>query len=220
MAGLKKETIKFLQTLSENNNRDWFNAQKTLFEDAKSDFELFVFNLIAGISEFDKSIGALEPRDCIFRIYRDVRFSQNKNPYKENFGAFIAPDGRKSRFCGYYIHIQPGGSFASGGLYMAPGAVMKLVRTAMVENREEFLGIINNPKFKTTFSFEGIEMLKRTPAGFKFDDELDFYLRLKHITPSRVLEDNELTLPNFSDEVLSTFETLSPLIKFLNQTIQ
>lgn len=219
MAKLMKETLVFLENLSKNNNREWFQENKKSYELALSDFQELAFNLIAGISRFDKSIGALEPRDCIFRIYRDVRFSPNKNPYKENFGAFIAPGGRKGNLCGYYIHIQPGSSFASGGLYMAPAPVMKEVRQAMVENRSEFLSIINSPKFKSTFTWEGIEQAKRTPAGFEFDAELDFFLRLKHITPSCDFTDESLLKPNFDSVALAVFETLSPLNKFINNAI-
>jgi len=220
MPGLKKETVDFLVNLSKNNNREWFQANRNSYELANADFQQFIFTLIAGISRFDKSIGALEPRDCTFRIYRDVRFSANKNPYKENFGAFIAPGGRKSNSCGYYIHIQPGSSFASGGLYMAPTPVMKEVRMAMVDNRTEFLSIINNPKFKSTFTWEGVEQAKRTPAGFEFDSELDHFLRLKHITPTCDFTDQELIHPDFDRRTIEVFETLSPLIKFLNQAIQ
>jgi uncharacterized protein (TIGR02453 family) len=220
MPGLKKETFDFLVNLSKNNNREWFQANRNSYEQAIADFQQLIFSLIAGISHFDKSIGALEPRDCIFRIYRDVRFSANKNPYKENFGALIAPGGRKGNGCGYYIHIQPGGSFASGGLYMSPAPVMKALRLAMVDNRGEFLSIVNNPKFKSTFTWEGVEQLKRTPAGFQFDSELDLFLRLKHITPSWNFADEELVHPGFDLRAIEVFETLSPLIKFLNQAIE
>ncbi|HDP75271.1 MAG TPA: DUF2461 domain-containing protein [Bacteroidales bacterium] len=220
MPGLQKETFDFLVNLSKNNNREWFQVNRSSYEQAIADFQQFIFSLIAGISHFDKSIGALEPRDCIFRIYRDVRFSANKNPYKENFGAFIAPGGRKSNSCGYYIHIQPGGSFASGGLYMAPALVMKAVRLAMVDNRSEFLSIISNHKFKSTFTWEGVDHLKRIPTGFQSDSELDLFLRLKHITPSCDFPDDKLVHPEFDLKVVEVFETLSPLIKFLNQAIQ
>lgn len=220
MPGLRNNTVEFLVNLSKNNNREWFQANRNSYELANADFQQLVFTLIAGISHFDKSIGALDPRDCIFRIYRDVRFSANKNPYKENFGAFIAPGGRKSNRCGYYIHIQPGGSFASGGLYMAPTPVMKQARMAMVDNRSEFLSIINNPKFKSTFTWEGVEQVKRTPAGFQFDSELDLFLRLKHITPSYDFADEVLVQCGFHLKAIEVFETLSPLVKFLNQAIQ
>lgn len=220
MPGLRNDTVEFLVNLSKNNNREWFQANRNSYELANADFQQLVFTLIAGISHFDKSIGALEPRDCIFRIYRDVRFSVNKNPYKENFGAFIAPGGRKSKGCGYYIHIQPGGSFASGGLYMAPTPVMKQVRMAMVDNRTGFLSIINNPKFKSTFTWEGVERVKRTPTGFQFDSQLDLFLRLKHITPSCDFADEVLVQSGFDLKAIEVFETLSPLVKFLNQAIQ
>ncbi len=219
MSGLGNDTIGFLADLSNNNNREWFQENRKRYEQAQNDFQQLVFSLIVGISHFDKTIGSIEPRDCIFRIYRDVRFSPNKNPYKENFGAFIAPGGKKGNSCGYYIHIQPGSSFASGGLYMAPSAVMKEVRTAMVDNRKEFLSIVNHPTFKSTFTWEGAEQVKRTPAGFKFDMELDFFLRLKHITPSCYFNDSTLTHADFDQKAIEVFHTLNPLIEFLNHAI-
>lgn len=219
MAGIKKSTLNFLVDLSNNNNREWFQAHREWFEEAKADFESFVFNLIAGIRQFDSSIGMIEPKDCIFRIFRDVRFSANKLPYKENFGAFIAPGGRKSNLCGYYIHIQPSSSFASGGLYMAPPTIMKAVRQKMVDDRKEFLAIVESKNFKDTLTFDGVEQAKRTPAGFSFDKEIDFYLRLKHITPSLDFPDSKVIQPGFETQVLRTFEIMSPLIKFLNQAI-
>lgn len=117
--------IKFLQNLEKNNNREWFKDHDKEYKKAKKEFENFVIKLIIEINKFDNSIGYVEPKDCIFRIFRDVRFGMNKDPYKNNFGAYIATNGRKSLTAGYYIHIQPDESFAGGGIYSPPSDILK-----------------------------------------------------------------------------------------------
>src|SRR3972149_5616008 len=105
---ISKNILDFLKELKENNNRDWFQQNKKKYEVAKKGFEDFVKEFIPVIMEIDKEIGYLEAKDCIFRIFRDVRFSKDKSPYKTNFGVFFVPGGRKSGFGGYYLHIEPG----------------------------------------------------------------------------------------------------------------
>ncbi|MDX9854546.1 MAG: DUF2461 domain-containing protein, partial [Tenuifilaceae bacterium] len=145
-----KTTLNFLTSLKANNNRDWFTDNKSEYLEAKSQFEAFVGKLIIGIKEFDSTIGSIEPKDCVFRIYRDVRFSHNKEPYKTNMGAYITKAGRKGSYAGYYFHTEPEGSFVSGGIYMAQPAVMKEIREDMDTYSDEFLAIVNEPKFAKT----------------------------------------------------------------------
>ena len=115
--------LEFLTLIKENNNREWFHENKALYNQAKNDFEVFVNLAINEISKFDKSIVSVDAKDCIFRIFRDVRFSKSKMPYKANFGAFIIKGGKKSPMAGYYIHVEPGNSFLAGGIYMPPADV-------------------------------------------------------------------------------------------------
>jgi uncharacterized protein (TIGR02453 family) len=117
---ISQSTIHFLADLKVNNNRDWFNANRIRYENSRSEYFAFVNQLIAGIKHFDHSIGTLEAKECTFRINRDIRFSPNKEPYKTNMGAYMARGGRKSPYAGYYFHLEPGASFVSGGIYMAP----------------------------------------------------------------------------------------------------
>src|SRR3989304_4261485 len=135
---LKKSTLTFLKKLKKNNNREWFNANKHLYDDARYDFEVFVFDLIQNISVFDESVSGLEPKDCLFRIYRDVRFSKDKAPYKQNFGAVIQIGGRKSSKSGYYIHLEPGGkNMLASGIYMPMPDKLSSVRNHVAENFKE-----------------------------------------------------------------------------------
>src|SRR5258705_181440 len=108
---IDRSTIEFLSKLSKNNNKEWFDKNRPSYESAKTNFKEFVNELIISTAKFDPSIKHLEAKDCIFRINRDVRFSKNKAPYKNNFGAILSPGGKKAFDAGYYIQIQPGASF-------------------------------------------------------------------------------------------------------------
>ena len=110
-----KAALDFIKELTENNNRDWFNAHKNRYQEALEIFRGFAGELLSGISRFDPSVGNLEPKDTIFRIYKDVRFSKDKLPYKTHFGCWMAKGGRKSNDAGYYFHLEPGKSFMAQG---------------------------------------------------------------------------------------------------------
>ncbi|MBK8806523.1 MAG: DUF2461 domain-containing protein [Bacteroidales bacterium] len=128
----------FLKQLCINNNRDWFTANKDFFEQAKLEFKDFVEKLIPQIVAFDDTVKDVKSTECIFRIYKDVRFSKDKTPYKTNMGAFITPEGRKSCNAGYYIHIEPDNSFTAGGIYMPPSDKLLKIRQSIYSNPSEF----------------------------------------------------------------------------------
>ena len=107
--------LSFLTDLKTNNNREWFEENKERYKQAHTSFLEIVKHTIEGIGKFDQDIAHLEPKKCIYRIYRDIRFSKDKTPYKIHFGAEMAPGGRRSGLAGYYIHIQPGESIVAGG---------------------------------------------------------------------------------------------------------
>ncbi len=159
--------IDYLKALQQNNNREWFQANKASYDQARVSFELFLTRVIAGITTFDTSIGVPVPKECIFRIYRDVRFSPNKLPYKNHFGAYIAQGGRKSMLPGYYIHLEPGASFAGGGMYQPDPVMLKKIRQEIYFNADEMLTIVNDAGFKKTFgALSAEDALKRPPRDF------------------------------------------------------
>src|SRR5690349_21535517 len=102
---IQKSTVEFLKQLSKNNNRDWFEANKEKYLSAKANIDGFVEDVIKAFSSFQKDLSGLKAKDCVFRIYRDVRFSKDKRPYKTNMGASINPGGKKMEIAGYYLHI-------------------------------------------------------------------------------------------------------------------
>ncbi len=215
-----KEALDFLKALKANNDREWFTANKERYIQSSDEFKSFVNQLIAGINEFDSFVGPMDPKDCIFRIYRDVRFSHDKAPFKTNLGAYIAKGGRKSPYAGYYFHLDAEASFASGGIYMAPPDVMKRIREDIDLYPEDFLAIVNDKKFKETFQFFDEEKLKRVPQGFDKESPVAEYLKFKHITPYHSLSEKNIADKNILNNTIKVFETLKPLVDFLNRSIK
>jgi uncharacterized protein (TIGR02453 family) len=148
---LTLETITFLKHLDRNNNREWLQSHQPNFEMAKEDFANFVGDLIGRIAKFDPKIGGLLPESCTFRIYRDVRFSKDKKPYKPNFGAYLSAGGRKSAAPGYYFHLQPGHSFLAAGKYHPEPSELLKIRSAIANHTDEFLKILKARKFQKCF---------------------------------------------------------------------
>ncbi|MDX9846800.1 MAG: DUF2461 domain-containing protein [Tenuifilaceae bacterium] len=220
MSFIHKKTVEFLVDLKDNNNREWFNTNRERYDFALQNFKEFTDKLILSIASFDKSIASLEAKDCIFRIYRDVRFARDKNPYKTNMGAYIARGGRKSPFAGYYFHLEPEESFVSGGIYMAPNPILKKIREDIDYYHEEFRGIVESEVFQKTFTSIGSESLKRVPAGFSSDSPVAKYLMLKHITPSRPLKSNEILDSNLIERISANYKVMLPLIAFINRSIE
>jgi uncharacterized protein (TIGR02453 family) len=162
-----KQTLEFLSDLKANNNRDWFQQNKKRYDAAKASMLSLLERLIPEIAKFDPTVAHISPKDCIFRIYRDVRFSNDKLPYKTNIGAFISKTGRKGNHPGYYIHFEPGQSFLAGGLYMPPPEILKAVRSEIMFNTDEFKSIITNPDFLKYFGqLDDFDKLSRPPKGF------------------------------------------------------
>jgi len=123
---LQPSTLTYITNLTNNNNKPWFEENRFAFNEAKEDFEKLVKNIIAKFGEIDPDIAPLEAKNCIFRQYRDVRFSKDKTPYKQHMGASFDRGGKKSGFAGYYLHIQPGNkSMAGGGIWMPEGEQLK-----------------------------------------------------------------------------------------------
>jgi len=214
-----KNIQNFLVQLSDNNSREWFNLQKDAYTQLKLDFELFINQVIAGISAFD-TLGNITAKDCVFRIYRDTRFSNNKLPYKTNFGAYIAGGGRKSTLAGYYFHLEPGKSFAGGGLYMPDTKILNAVRNEIYENEQEFTDIIHSERFKSTFDEMWGDKLQRAPKGFSPDFKHIEFLKMKSIAPIRNLSDAQIQDPKLIHLVIDTFKQLSVLNKFFNRAME
>ncbi|HRY31695.1 MAG TPA: DUF2461 domain-containing protein [Bacteroidales bacterium] len=217
-----KDILSFLSGLSANNNRDWFDSHRDLYQQCRKNFESFTEELIAGIQHFDPGIGAIKAKDCVFRIFRDTRFSNDKTPYKTNMGAFIARGGRKSPYSGYYIHLEPEGkSFAGGGLYMPPSESLKKVRQEIFYNINEFKAILQDKEFRRHFDTldKMGDELKKAPQGYPPDWPDIELLKLKHYVVGEYLKDGDLTNDKFKDKALASFKAMHPLVSFTNRAL-
>lgn len=212
--------LSFIKDLAENNNRDWFSANKPRYQESLEIFRGFAGELLAGISSFDPSIGNLEAKDTIFRIYKDVRFSKDKLPYKTQFGCWMAKGGRKSTDAGYYFHLEPGKSFMAAGVWMPPAEQLKLIRQEIQYNPESFLKLISTPHMKKHYERGGKEdRLKKGPAGFPKDFKYMDELKYKHHIWSRSYSDAAIQKKGFSASVAEDYKGLFPVVSYLNHAM-
>ena len=211
--------LSFLKKLETNNNREWFEKNKSNYLKAKEEFEEFVQDLIKGIVKFDKQINPdLKAKDCTFRIYKDVRFSKDKLPYKNNMGASINPGGKKSLIAGYYFHLQPGGCFLAGGVYMPEPEILNAIRQEIDYNAEPLLKILKSVSFKKYFT--GIDnegALKTAPKGYDKEHPLIDLLRNRHFVVSHYFTDKQLLDKNFNKEAVNVFKAMHPFLEYLRQ---
>lgn len=214
-----KEIYDFLSNLDKNNNREWFDKNRDTYKKTQQQFLQITEILINEIRAFDSTVPFQDPKKCVFRIFRDVRFSNDKRPYKSNYGTFIARDGRKGGNPGYYFHIQPGASFMGGGIYMPESDKLRAIRTAIYENTTDFLEILEDPEFKARFELFGDDKLKTAPKGFPKDFEHIELLRYKSYAPFRNISDAELFSPDIIDNMVDNFRHLALFNQFLNHAI-
>lgn len=222
MATITKNTFQFLKDLKQNNERDWFLANKSKFEIAKKEFEIFITELIGEISKFDPDIGHHSAKDCIFRIYRDVRFSKDKSPYKTHFGAHISAAAKKSDIhskAGYYIHIEPGASMLAGGAYLPQGPWIKAIRQEINYNADELKKIVNSAPFKGYFGEMEGEKLKRAPQGYQPDHPEIELLKYKSFLATHYCIDKQVLADDFPDHCARVFKALLPFDQFLNASM-
>ncbi len=221
---LQKTTLSFLKELKKNNTKEWFDTNRKKYEAAKADFAALTNAVINGLGKKDPYVASLLAKDCTFRINRDVRFSKNKDPYKTNMGMYLSRGGKKSLFSGYYFHLEPGGnSFMGGGIYMPEPDVIKKVRQEIDYNWDEFSKIIGQKKFKSVYKElqreEGM-VLSREPKGYEKDNPAIEYIKLKSWVATAPVADQLLTSDHLVKEIVAAFETLQPMIIFLNKAIE
>ena len=217
---LQSSTIQFLKLLKKNNNKEWFDQNRKLYEVAKADYLNFVSKVLNEIQTFDTTLLELQPKQCVFRLNRDVRFSKNKEPYKTNFGASFSKGAKKIQCAGYYFHLEPGANFIGGGLWMPMAPDLNKVRQEIDYCFKEFSSILKKPIFKSTYgAMDSTAKLVRPPKGFEIDNSAIEYLKLKSFVVTRPLKDSELTDKQLIKNVVKDFKTIAPLVHFLNRAI-
>ena len=221
---ISSSTLTFLKSLKKNNNKLWFDKHRENYDAAKYNFGEFVALLLQKMIEFDDDMKELVPKNCTFRINRDVRFSKNKTPYKINLSASFNRGGKKSIYAGYYFHVQPGGnSFVGGGLWRPEPADLKKLRQEIDYCFPEFKKIIASTAFKK--HYEGLEedennMLVNIPKGYDKENPAADYLRMKSFVATKNLSDGEVLSPKLANEIIQSFKALMPLVKFINRAFE
>ncbi len=211
--------LDFLSMLQAHNNREWFEQNRAAYDRAHEAFEIFVDDLIRRSRRLEDLEG-VAARDCIFRIYRDVRFSKDKAPYKTNLAAMIAAGGRKSGREGYYVHLAPHDeSLIAGGLYMPSGEQIAKFRQAIARNAEPFKKIIGAKEFKKYFGTLAPEKLKTAPLGYPRDHPEIEMLKWKQVVVSHPLADEQVLAPDLVPYSIRVFKALKPFLDYLNSIL-
>lgn len=215
---IEKSTLEFLSKLSKNNNKDWFEKNRPAYETAKNNFKEFIDDVIIASAKFDPAIKNLESKNCIFRINRDVRFSKNKAPYKNNFGASISPGGKKSFSAGYYIQVQPGQSFIAGGMWQPPAPQINAIRQEIDYNAKEFKKIISAKEFKKYFgALSDEDKLISAPKGYdKTHPEIELLKHRSYIVVHD-LKDSDVLSKDFLKHCTNVMKATHPMNLFLRK---
>ena len=218
METIKKTTLNFLSGLKKNNDRDWFKNNQGPYTDAKINFETMVQKIIDEIIVFEPIMKGLEVKNCVYRINRDIRFTNDKSPYKAHFGAFIVRGGKKNgdKFAGYYIHIEPGKSIIAGGAYMPPSPWLAAIREKIDQGSVQFNKIINQKDFIKYFGQLSGEKLKTPPRGYSSDNPNIDLLKFKSYLVVNEVSDKTVLSPEYFGHVIKVLKAMKPLNDFLN----
>lgn len=216
-----REVLEFLNNLQKNNNRLWFEAHRDEYINVNNKFRSFTQSLITGISEFDSRIKNLSVNDCTYRIYRDIRFSKDKTPYKTHMGAFVSFKGKQSGYSGYYFHIEArdsdyiGGHLLCTGIYRPEPKVIKSIREEIMLNGKNFIEAVQASK--GSFELDGSEKLKKVPAGFPSDSEYAELFKHKQYLLSQYVDDEFILSENLLEKTLKEFKKTLPFNNLLNR---
>lgn len=218
---IAQPTTDFLKNLKTNNHKSWFDEHKAEYLKAKEDFEQFIAGLIGQFSALDPAYGLLRSKDCVFRIYRDVRFSKNKTPYKTHWAAGISKGGKRVHIPGFYLHIDAEGeSFFGGGIWHPETALLAKIRQEIDYNFEEFSAIQKN--IKKTGLFEPMqdeETLTRPPKGYTEDNPAIEYLKMRNFILSAPLSPALVHQKKFSATLFKMAQTMQPFLNFIERAI-
>ena len=226
-----RRILSFLKDVAANNNRPWFQLHKDKYLACKDDFEKDIAKAIVRLSEFDDEVAHLQVKDCVFRFYRDTRFSEDKSPYKRHFGAYICSKGKKALRGGYYIHVEPGNCLLAIGSYWLPTNILTSCRNEIMGNIDVWREAVENKDFIENFgkpnegAWEqskqgfGLESLKTCPSGFPRDYEFVQYLRMKDYCCWKNVPDDFFNGDDWYDEAMKIFKSAKPMMDFMNAVI-
>lgn len=234
-----KRILDFLRQVMANNNRPWFMEHKAEYDAVRADFEHGVQQALERIVGFDDEIAYVKVKDCTYRFYRDTRFSPDKSPYKNHFGAYVNAKSKKALRGGYYLHMEPGHCLLAVGNYWLPTNILTSCRNEMMANTDEWLKCVESKAFRKYFGTPkgaaaqsmkysdswdqpqgfGLEKLKTCPAGFPKDWEHVEYLRLKDYCCWHAVGDDFFEGDAWLDEMERMFRAAKPMMDFMNSVI-
>lgn len=221
--------LNFIRQLTQNNNREWFAAHKEWYDQVRQDVDAFTREWIAALAQIEPEVATLQPKDCVYRIYRDIRFSPNKLPYKHWMGVYIAKrGGRKSPYGGYYLHLEPDHCMFAGGVWCPEPDLLKALRQDIYDNADELETIFSSPAVKPYLKdFDADDMLKTVPASFRQhnpDYPQDWphadWLKRKTFTFSYPITEAQLAKPDFLQYLITLCKAGKPINDFLNYTVE
>jgi uncharacterized protein (TIGR02453 family) len=223
--GEMRRLLDFFTDLSSNNNKPWFDAHKSEYLKVKEYFEGIVAQLLEGIGEFDPSIRGLDMKQCTYRIYRDIRFSKDKTPYKNHIGTYICPFGKCSGYSGYYFHIQPVAldtqfdtttHMLCTGIYWAPPEVIKSIREDIDGNGANFDAAVREAR---GFSLSSWSQMKRVPHPYPQDHPYAEYLKFRAWTVEKDVDESYIMSKDLVKNVVADFRTTYHFNRTLNMAI-
>ncbi len=218
---LQQSSLIFLKQLRSNNNKSWFDNHRQEYENVKENFVNLVQQILVNAVAFDTSLENLQPKNCVFRINRDVRFSADKRPYKNNLAAYFNKDGKKGQGAGYYLHLEPGKSFIGVGIWQPLPDVLAKLRQEIDYNLPGFKLLLKNAKFKKHF-INGLvteNKLSRSPKGYSDDNPAIEWIKLKSFIVTCTINDADIVKKTFSKQVAGIFGAAFPLVNFINKAL-
>lgn len=212
---MPNEYIKFIKAIKKNNHKEWMDANRDWYHKIREQLINDIERAIANISKIDGRFQKLTAKDCMFRINRDIRFSNDKRPYKENLAMYFSLLGKKSSGPGYYLHIEPGNSFFACGCWMPPADVLSKIRQEIDYNGNEFLKLLKDKTFKKYFSEIEGEKVKTTPKSYDKDNPMIEYLKLKSYIVTYPFSDKEINDESFKQKMLLLIKASQSFHNFL-----
>lgn len=220
--GFPKQALEFFKKLKRNNNRPWFEKHKHEYEEfAKAPMQSLLATVQSEFAEFAPEFD-MNPQRAIFRIYRDIRFSKDKTPFKTHIAAHAVLRGMPKGFLGsgYYFHVDPDECFVGGGIYMPDGDQLKKIRSAVANRGKDFLAIVNDKRFKKRFGKIGGEKLQRIPKGYDESHPMAEWLKFKQFFVGVSLPGTACLKVGYTKTVVTVCQEAYPLVKFLNEAVR
>lgn len=211
----------FLADLAENNRREWFEEHRAEYQDLREQFTAFVGELIERTADFDERIRWKDPKECLFRIYRDVRFSNDKSPYKTTFSAYVSEQNRRGAPPGYYLEVdEKGVMLAAAGIWLPPADVLARLRASLAEHPERFEKVLRARGFRKAFGELQGDRLTRPPRGYTAETPLIEHIKRKSYIAWRETDAREITHDDALTYVTDSFRTARPLVEWVRGVLE